>query len=544
MLRRYQSADVLPEEGLGFEREEDEGEEFDEGAQFCFERSGLIPSATGEFNFEFMESCADYGASLAVLYGKMTSAADGTLVGVLSGDLVDRDIHMGSGILSVCDARSAELIDLARSLIKDDGSLRPFLKHAIGDAQRIAAAGSGGLLFLEEVHILRSYRGRDLSLQFVDALLRFLAREPSRWSLLITTVVPYDFEDQKRRRLRQPPAPSAARIPLCRQFARLGLQQVGRFNAWYLEQSQMPSQPRTRAEVADLSVWVAPDPDPEIELDAKLIAAIHGVTKGYPFAHISTILVHGGSARIQATCALHHAVYAARIEVATAERVCRMLLRANADINQKDVGGRTPLHVLAKLPVSLGSPRAIQFLGFLLEHGADPLALTPEGATPLDHHISSTTSQLESTIGLQASFGQVLPQLEIYAEGHLAASVMLRRATAARRKQFDEREVLVKCLMYHRGLCSDILRKIHAAVAPPPMSDYRPLGRDLPDGTHVVLGVMEDRRLSGVLGAIVGWDASTLQYEISPRDDDVGPDIVLVKPERVLPLSREITVPQ
>jgi hypothetical protein len=97
--------------------------------------------------------------------------------------------------------------------------------------------------------------------------------------------------------------------------------------------------------------------------------------------------------------------------------------------------------------------------------------------------------------------------------------------------------------MYRRGLCTDLLRKIHAAVAPPTLGEYRPLLRDLPDGTHVVTGKMMDRQQSGVLGRIAGWEPATLEYKVSPRDGTVPPGIILVRPEQVLPLHHEISAP-
>jgi hypothetical protein len=332
---------------------------------------------------------------------------------------------------------------------------------------------------------------------------------------------------------------------------------VGRTDYWYLEQSQQPTEPKSRAEVEDLDVWVEPEPEPEPEkplIDEKLPEAVrHAAMALLPaaasaaghhpsFEALSEILAQGGSARIQPTCALHYAVAGARLSAASAERACDVLLRANADINHADPSGCTPLHVLAQLGF-LTSPPAIQFLSFLLERGADPLALTYDDETPLDYHIRSTTSQIQSSLDFQASFGHGSPQLETQAESHLAVSILLRRAEAARRKQLDEREVLVKSLMYFPGFYPDILRKIHAAVAPPPMADYPPLGRDLPDDTHVVLGVLEERQLSGLLGVIAGWDPVTLRYEVSLRDDEVGPEIIVVAPDKVLPLSREISVP-
>ena len=131
-------------------------------------RSGRIPSHTGNYYFTFNETDFDHGPTFAALFGKMFNAETDEVVGVLKADLVTRTKY---GVYTVCDDESHELITLARTFINDDGSLRSGISDQIGDSDRCAAAGKGGFLHLDEVHIRRSCRGNDLALQFVFALM-------------------------------------------------------------------------------------------------------------------------------------------------------------------------------------------------------------------------------------------------------------------------------------------------------------------------------------------------------------------------------------
>jgi len=271
-MQRYRTSDALPEEATGFEnwmqrQDEELSDEGEEEESNGMSRSQPYPSPTGEFNFEFFRWEQDDSPGLDQIYGKMTCAADGTIVAVLSADLVER---FGDSIYGVCDDRSSELINLARFLVNDDGTLRKALKNVIKDPSRIAAAGSGGLLFLDEVHVLRARRGRDLSLDLTLELLRWLDGE---WTLAVSHVVPWDHSDQERE---SAPRTDAERISLCRHFARLGFQQVGRNTSWFLESSRLPPAWLPRDAVAGanpLYVFLehTPTPAPPLsDLDQKL----------------------------------------------------------------------------------------------------------------------------------------------------------------------------------------------------------------------------------------------------------------------------------
>ena len=156
---RYSAADAeLPDHA---DYEEDE-------ATYSTIRSGRIPSHTGNYYFTFNETDFDHGPTFAALFGKMFNAETDEVVGALKADLVTRTKY---GVYTVCDDESRELITLARTFINDDGSLRSGISDQIGDSNRCAAAGKGGFLHIDEVHIRRSCRGNDLALQFVFALM-------------------------------------------------------------------------------------------------------------------------------------------------------------------------------------------------------------------------------------------------------------------------------------------------------------------------------------------------------------------------------------
>ena len=176
MFGRYLKPDELPREGYGFgvggrsddmENEDDDNEDDDNEDEKKI-KSGKIPSSTGEFHYIFQESDYDL-PNFALLYGKMIHTATMETVGVISADLL---LKRRKGLYRVCDDRSQALIDVARCIINDDGSLRAGMKQAIGDEHRARAAAVGGLLHLDEVHILQRYRGRDLGLELIFALLR------------------------------------------------------------------------------------------------------------------------------------------------------------------------------------------------------------------------------------------------------------------------------------------------------------------------------------------------------------------------------------
>ena len=332
------------------------------------------------------------------MYGRMIRAADQTLVAVINGALLTRS--SGGGLYSLADDESQELIDLARFCCNDNGKLRKPLRAAINDPARVQAAGRGGLLFLDEVHVLPSFRGQNLSLELSLALFRYL---DMRWSLVVSIVVPYAFEDQQR----DAPLKRTAeeRTHLCRHFARLGLKQVAdgigphAGSYWFLESSQMTGALLPREDVASLEVLLpAPQPKPEpepTELDQKLVTAVGAGTEDN-LSEIAELLKAG--ANVEATRALHicaglrHAC-----SLGWTSRAMAVLIAGGADVNAVDWrNGFTALHVAA------GIARSVAAVGALLEHGADPLARDLNGFTPINLFTRLSTANIQSMCDFEA----------------------------------------------------------------------------------------------------------------------------------------------
>ena len=544
MLGRYSAPDQLPNEGYGFECDDDEEDDEEESDDSSRKKSsGPIKSTSGEFTFEFFEANYDLGPNFALLYGKMVSVSDNVIVGRLCGDLVTRDQR--SRFYGMCDDRSQELIDLARFCANADGSLRQPLRAKIKDEARIRAAGKGGLLFLDEVHILPAFRGRDLALEFVLALLRYLR---GRWTLAISVVVPWDHADQQEGNSATKRT-DEERTRLCRHFARLGLKQVGD-TYWYLERSQLPQQPPLpRGAVATLAVYhpaESVEPPKLSELNQKLATAVerasydsssYGSADANPLDKVREALEAGAS--IEETCALHFAVGPSGSGMRWRPDALHLLVAARADIQQVDFNGHSPLHIAA-------NARSEPAVRALLEYGADALLGSARGGmTPQELHRSSVTAHFQSMQDFCSTFDYARnrPPSEETEDARRTrelppCSLLLQQATAARSAQHEARACLVQCLMYWRGahgqtLSVDVLSKIHAMVAPLRLAQYPPLTGLLPAGTPVFLGALSRASLNGQAGSLLGTDAPTGRYMVSIRGGSIK-----VKPENVLPVDR------
>ena len=457
MLGRYLKPDELPREGYGFgvggrsddmENEDDDNEDDDNEDENSGKiKSGKIPSSTGEFHYIFQESDYDL-PNFALLYGKMIHTATMETVGVISADLL---LKRRKGLYRVCDDRSQALIDVARCIINDDGSLRAGMKQAIGDEHRARAAAVGGLLHLDEVHILQRYRGRDLGLELIFALLRYLG---CRWSLMVTTVAPWDHQDQQGERRKE--RSDAERTRLYRYFARVGFIQLNT-EYWYVVRDQLPPAPLPTGAVASLDVLLPvnePPPKEMSEIDKKLSSAAERAsmtpslngTYGEVAAHEIKELLKAG-ANVEKACALHHAVAASLYPTDwTTLGIEALFKSANVDVNHADEHGRTALHIAANAR-SEASCRA------LLERGADPLLRDLNGCTPFDTNTAANTADVQSMIDFEASRAPLRVVVRESAASEQSrrnkpASMLLQRATAARRSQHEARKMLVQCLMY------------------------------------------------------------------------------------------------
>mmetsp|Transcript_51842 Transcript_51842/g.119189 ORF Transcript_51842/g.119189 Transcript_51842/m.119189 type:complete len:587 (-) Transcript_51842:162-1922(-) len=515
--------DQLPSDEMGFE--EWLREHPDYGGEDGFTRLGSLRSTTGEFQFELFAYDYGLGPDFRALYSRATKASDGVTVAVLDGSLLKRSRH--GGLFGICDDASQELIDMARCFFNDDGSLRTPLKRAIGDEERIRAASRGGVFHLGEVYVQRDFRGRDLALEFVASVLQLL---DGRWSLVVSNIVPWDYEDWQRGQRREEYARTDEEYAhLCRHFARLGFAQVG-YWYWYLERSQQPLHLLTREAVASLKVHHKAKPlkPPQLsELDKQLVSLVATLTMknrvptdaSVVAREIGKLLLAGAS--ISSSNALHFAVGGCKYDDQWSPLALQILMAEGATVDTADYQGHTALHVAA----SECSERAVRHL---LEYRADPLARDLGGNTPRDVHTRSTTNELQSMMDFEAcnrpqwdAIGIPAPACSPAAEAakrHLPCAQLLLRAEAA-----CMAECLVKCLMYCSAFTPDLLRKIHGLVEPPRLAI----------GSKVILGALENTELNGCAATVLGWDAASSQYVLQQADESLT--AIKVGPEHVLP---------
>ena len=484
-----QGPDSLPNDSYGFEQADDE-EDHDDNRTV----SPKMPSSGRDFYFIFYEADQDSSPWLKVIYGKMLQMETDETVAVLSAELVVRDKR--GGMFLTCDISSDELLRYARMTCNDDGSLRPTLSNAIGNPARINAAGKGGFLYLDEVHVKRSFRGQDLSLEFMRGLFRYLG---SRWSLAVSTIVPYDFCDSRTANghdYEPPMRTDEERTRLCRHFARIGFEQLTA-RGWFLERSQLKA--LSKEDVAQLEVMtpLAEYEPPRLsDLDTKLQeVAIDASVVRYGggeeehtqnMAQLESLLKQG--ANINTALGLHFAAGASADGGTRWRSVAleRLLREPTCEIGHMDDRGCTALHVAA----SVLSEKACRSL---LDHGADPLHRNiSDGdtenatATALEVNQDNVAIKLRDREDYFHCHGgaydrnrqrqTVAASMAECRSGYRACTELLEKADAARRAQLGLAEVLIKALMYSRTLSSHALclQQIHKAITPPHTREYAP----------------------------------------------------------------------
>ena len=406
----------------------------------------------------------------------------------------------------------------------------------------------------------------------------------ARWTLAVSIVVPWDYGDQQRqtdpetgrfKRLQE--RSDDERTRLCKHFARIGFEQFSE-TYWFLERSQMPPGPLPKEQVASLEPFhPAPEQEPPrlSELDQALVKAVEKASTA-PASDMEVSLeairqLLNAGASISGACALHFAVGASAYKTGPGRwrpDAAELLLQEypqSCDINHADVNLNTALHVAAEN----GSRSAVSLL---LEHGADPLLRNIAGDTPLEVNSRAATAKIQSMMDFSAArqwdrrpeFSGREPAGVETARGCLPCSQLLQRATRARDKQHEARATLVQCLMYDRSMPVDVLRKIHALVAPPPISEY-PAACDLGLDTHVLItmapaaasgrtlrssALLVDARLNGCRGTVVGSNSlhsysceqriATFVHDIQPWTSTAGSATYQVPWEQLLPLSWQL----
>jgi hypothetical protein len=283
-------------------------------------------------------------------------------IGALKGQLIDRD--MGDFFMA-CDAVSQELQEFSVEVSNDDGDeLREPLRSVVRDPE---TAGSGSVLYIEQIDLDEKYRGSDLSLLILRTLFDHLL-ESCYFTLVGLCPAPWGPED--RRRDVPDPARGAKVQRIAALFARLGFAQIGQSNFMYLEIAEMPSaadvKPSKGVPRADVMIFPAEAPKLSA-LDAELTAAIGA---GGSVAQIEAIVSRGADPA--KANAMHFAAAAMNLDV------LRWLVEIGGDMECRDVSGQTPLMIAA----SLAKGPSVEVL---LAAGADVSATDATGMTALKH---------------------------------------------------------------------------------------------------------------------------------------------------------------
>jgi len=268
-----------------------------------------------------------------------------------------------------CASIDDEVHDCARVLFSSQGQPSGAIRAEVGKP----LSESGGFLYIEEVHLLREHRGKDIGLDFVHGLMKWLS---GRW--LVAVLFPAG----------SPPFGKAvdASSKLSRHFARIGFRQVGRYEPslryWCLDAqtfSTLPIPFVSKAETVLLEVAFPRKAQPMSLVDQRL----HDICVGSPDvgvqraaptpAEIRALIEEGGHPdRAQAllVCAAHMDVEAAQT-----------LLEVGAAVNNDDKHGNTPLHLAASHCAKHGS---LAMVSLLLAHGARLDHRNADGSIPLE----------------------------------------------------------------------------------------------------------------------------------------------------------------
>mmetsp|Transcript_128262 Transcript_128262/g.249868 ORF Transcript_128262/g.249868 Transcript_128262/m.249868 type:complete len:474 (+) Transcript_128262:49-1470(+) len=446
MLSRWRSQDELPEDRYGFNECGSKDSEVDSEFVVRHLVSERIPGP-GPYSFQFWEGEFDCARCLL---GKAWK--DELQVGVLSATLVPR--AKGICIHSMCDAVSEELYEVGCQLLDENGRCSTELKRALrNDKERIKAVNKGGLLHVNEVHLLPNTRGQDLGLAFVLALFNHLG---ARWELAATCPVPCDWGDQLEEGER-PGTSESAKIVVCEHFAGIGFTQlVAHDNVWILERSCVPEKPyqkasRWRAVVPqELShlCWIVKEKgvvQPVAERIVNYLASKPSLPIPSPAALIGiekemADAIHDGELRrvrelglmvdLNNMRACHRAAASQHSSVLTA------LLEMKAAVDTVDEAGITPLHIAASALNAEG-------IRILLDAHADVSTCCLSGRTPLDlvENAIAGRKKFLKAFGLESR--PLGPAQREVQENMKRCQKLLKEASALIRERAPKRQKLV-----------------------------------------------------------------------------------------------------
>ena len=323
----------------------------------------------------------------------------------------------GWNFLDASDASGDSAGACANALCRRDGTVNrrraPLLAAALGGGQRASvAADAGGCLFVEVLDVLELWRGDDVGLALLHAVLRWLLEEGSakegRWTLAavrpwrLPSVVESTFEDEairhvmdygvemtldgaaREQRAEVQEEGDAAFRKVQVQFHRCGFRQARPCgDVWFLVPQALPKAmgldalPTKGAADAALPRPSAPARVPEAHPeDVALVKLLkRGMRYPGPNALAATLVgVTGpGKADARRCLALHHAVRAG-----FSSRGClAVLVDAGAPLDDADHEGRTALHVAC-------TRLDVDQVDALVALGASSTALDIYQCTPLD----------------------------------------------------------------------------------------------------------------------------------------------------------------
>lgn len=320
--------------------------------------SARIKSKDGQYCFQFQSSRLEYEGSREIV-GRMWNGDE--KIGLLSAVYIDRTY---GNFFERCDQRSSELQEVGTLLCDNAGRIRKVLRQAIGDPQKIQVASQRGFLYIEDVHIKRAHRGRDLSLVFVDALLR-TKRFP--WTLAATCPLPWDYADQRGCRGREERQQGIDKV--CRVFVRLGFRQVRPTSLYfYLTRDMLADQPLSKEEALAVPIVHRAERDEEPQ---------SGPSKELKECITNSLAMPSALIELCSKGANPDAVQALHVAVANKKNALlpTLINQCGAHVNHCDCDGNTALHVAA-------CGFYLDGMSILLRAGANPLHRNLQGKTP------------------------------------------------------------------------------------------------------------------------------------------------------------------
>jgi len=334
----------------------------DEGTQT------IIIRLPGDYELHLKKSWPE-GSNITYIYSSLKNLANNVKIGSMTAYLFARGSWGNMQFYSDCDAVTQETNDIAQIFTKQDGRLSYDVIEGLDKDEDRQRSSRGGFLVVEEVRIVKKERGKDLSLDMVEALLDHLGSE---WT--IAWMAPFsltiDTSNQSKEEIQ------AGNIALARHFARLGFvqactqvrRQACKF--WYLIPERRAR--KAKEEVQQLPVilmsWFD---DPADNENNKLITAVLEAENGH-IDHLETITqCLSGGEDINQSEALFFAIANDKWDVV------QHLLKLGADVGHKNKYGATPLHAAADF-------LNMKIVQLLLSHGADKEAINDDGKTPFE----------------------------------------------------------------------------------------------------------------------------------------------------------------